>query len=112
MSDNPPIRIYVNQTEYRIENVPHLEITETVLVHSSIVVHCDIVNNDYSEDSKVLYTSVPNKLFGQLIDTPPKKFIFLKTLDTEFSHIEVWFTNQNSKLLKIEDKINITLVIN
>ena len=47
MSDNPPIRIYVNQTEYRIENVPHLKITETVLVHSSIVVHCDIVNNDY-----------------------------------------------------------------
>ena len=38
--------------------------------------------------------------------------MFLKTVDSEFSYIEVWFTDQNSKLLKIEDKINITLVTN
>ena len=61
---------------------------------------------------RVLYTFVPNKSFGQLLDIPPKKFIFLETFDSEFSYIEVWFFDQNSKPLKIEDKINITLVIN
>ena len=44
------------------ENVPHLEITEVVLVH------CDIVNNDYQQDSRVLYTFVPNKPFGSLLE--------------------------------------------
>ena len=43
------------------ENVPHLEITEVVLVH------CDVVNNDYQQDSRVLYTFVPNKRFGNLL---------------------------------------------
>ena len=88
------------------ENVLHLEITEVVLIH------CNIVNNDYQQDSRVLYTFVPNKSFGQLLDISPKNFIFLKTFDSEFSYIEVWFTDQNSKPLEIEDKINITLVIN
>ena len=55
------------------ENVPRLEITEVVLVH------CDIVNNDYQQDSRDLYTFAPNKLFGQLLDISPKHFIFLKT---------------------------------
>ena len=51
-------------------------------------------------------------LFGQLFDISSKKFIFLKTFDSEFLYIEVWFTDQNSNHLGIEDKINITLVIN
>ena len=55
---------------------------------------------------------VPNKLFGQFLDISPKNFIFLKTFNSEFSYIEIWFTDQNSKLLQIEDKINIALVIN
>ena len=88
------------------ENMPHLEIIEVILVH------CNIVNNNYQQDSRVLYTFVPNKSFGQLLDISPKNFIFLKTFDSEFSYIEVWFTDQNSKPLEIEDKINITLVIN
>ena len=88
------------------ENVSHLKITEVVLIH------WNIFNNDYQQDSKVLYTFVPNKSFGQLLDISPKNFIFLKTFDSEFSYIEVWFTDQNSKPLEIEDKINITLVIN
>ena len=51
------------------ENVPHLEITEVVLTH------CNIVNNNYQQDSRVLYTFVPNKSFGQLLDiSPPKNF--------------------------------------
>ena len=88
------------------ENIPHLEITEVILVH------CNIVNNDYQQDSRVLYTFVPNKSFGQLLDISSKKFIFLKSFNLEFSYIEVWFTDQNSKPREIEDKINITLVIN
>ena len=88
------------------ENVPHLEITEVVLAH------CNIVNNDYQHDSRALHAFVHNKSFGQLLDVSPKMFIFLKTFNSEFPYIEVWFTDQNSKPLEIEDKISITLVIN
>ena len=59
-----------------------------------------------------MYTFVPNKLFGQLLNISPKNFIFLKTFDSEFLHIAVWFTDQNSKPLETEDKISIPLVIN
>ena len=59
-----------------------------------------------------MYTFIPNKAFGQLVDISPENYIFLKTFYSEFSYIEVWFTDQNSKLLHIEDKIGITLVIN
>ena len=87
------------------ENVPHLEITEVVLVH------CNIVNNDYQQDSRVLYTFVPNKLFGSLLEISPKNHIFLKTFSSEYSEIKVWFTDQNGKPLEIEDRINLTMVI-
>ena len=87
------------------ENIPHLEITEVVLVC------CNIANNDYQHDSRVLYTFVSNKLFGQLLDISSKKSVFLKTFNSEFSCIESSFTDQNSKPLEIEDKVNITLVI-
>ena len=63
------------------QNVPHLEITEMILVQ------CNIVKNDYEQDSGVLYTFVPNKSFGQLLDISPKKFIYLKTFNSEFSYI-------------------------
>ena len=59
-----------------------------------------------------MYKVVPNKSFGQVLDISSKCFIFLKTFDSEFSYIELWFTDQNSKSLEIEDKVNITLVIN
>ena len=88
------------------ENVPQLEITEVVLIH------CNIANNHFQRNSRVLYTFVPNNSFGQLLDISPKSFIFLKTFDSEFSYNEVWFTDQNSKPLGIEDIIKITLVIN
>ena len=137
MADNPPIRIYVNKIENRIifktktwyylqllmremfklfwcsknkitkiengENVLHLEIFEVVLVH------CNIFNNDFWQDSRVLHKFVPNKSFGQLLDISPKHFIFSKTFNSEFSYIEIWFTDQKFKPLEIEDKINITL---
>ena len=74
--------------------------------------YSNIFNNDYQHDSRVLYTFVLNKLFGQLLDILPKKIIFLKNFSLEFSYIVVLFTDVNFKLLVIEDKINITLVIN
>ena len=73
--------------------MPHLEITEVVLVH------CNIVNKDYKQDSRVLYIFVPNKPFGNLLEIYPKNHIFLKTFNSEF------------KAVKIEDIINLTLVI-
>ena len=87
------------------KNVRHLEITEVVLVH------CDIVNNDYQQDSRVLYTFVPNKPFGSLLEISSINHIFLKTFNSEYSEIKVWFTDQNSKPLKTEDRINLTMVI-
>ena len=87
------------------ENVLHLEITEVVLVH------CNIVNNNYQQDYRVLYTFVPNKPFDSLLEISPTNHIFLKTLNSEFRNIEVWFTDQNSQPLELDDRINLTLVI-
>ena len=79
--------------EKNAENVPHLEITEVVSVH------CNIANNDYQQDSRVLYTFVPNKPFGSLLEISPANYIFSKTFNSEFQTIEVWFTDQNSQPL-------------
>ena len=78
--------------------MPHLEITEVVLIH------INIVNYDCQQDSRVFVYFVPNKSFGQLLDISSKNFIYLKIFDSEFSCIEVCFTDQNSKPLEIEDK--------
>ena len=83
------------------KNVPHLEITEVVLINYNIV------NDDYQLDLIVLYTFVLNKSFGQLLNILPKSAIFLKTFNSKFSQIEIGFTDQNSRPLEIEDKINI-----
>ena len=85
--------------------MPHLEIKEVVLVH------CDIINNDYQQDSRVLYTFVPNKPFGCLSEISPTNHIFLETFNSEYDEIKVWFTDQNSQPLEIEDRINLTMVI-
>ena len=137
--DNPLIRIYVNKIENRIafkikngyylelltretmkllgsaenkinkdkngENVPYLEIFELVLVH------CNLVNNDYQQDLRILYTFVPNKTFGSLLEILPTNHFFLKTFNSEFQEIKIWFTDQTSEPLELEDKINITLII-
>ena len=136
--DNPSVKIYVNKIENRItfrikhgyslelltpetmkllgntENkitkdrilrlITHLGVTELVLVH------CNIINNDYQQDSRALYRFVPNKPFGSLLEISPTNHIFLKTFNSEFLDIEVWFTDQNSQSLEIEDRINLTLV--
>ena len=137
--DKPSVQIYVNETENRVtfkikngyslerltpetmkllrstenkitkdkngENVPQLEITEVVLNH------CDIVSNDYQHDSRVLYTFVPNKPFRSLLEISATNHIFLKTFNAEYDGIKVWFTDQNSKPLEIEDRTNLTMVI-
>ena len=78
--------------------MPHLEITE-------VLVHCNLVNNDYQQDSRPLYIFVPDKSFSKLLDISLKNFIFLKTFDSECWYFEVWYTDQKSKPLGIEDKI-------
>ena len=87
------------------ENVPKVESFEAVLVH------CNLVNENYQQASKVLFTFVPNNQFGQLIDISPHSLTLLNTANTEFSFVEVWFTDQNSKQLEIEDNFNMTLII-
>ena len=87
------------------ELVPKLDVVEVVLVQ------CNLVNNSYQQASKVLFTFVPNKQFGQLITITPHSPTLLKTSNAEFSFIEIWFTDQNSRPLEIEDNVNITLII-
>ena len=81
------------------EIVPHLEIIELVLVH------CNLGNNDYHQDSRILYTFVPNKTCGSLLEISPSNHVFLKTFNSEFTEIKVWFTDQKSRPLEVEDKI-------
>ena len=85
--------------------MPELETVEVVLVHSNLV------NNSYQQVSKVLFTFLPNKLFGQIITITPHSPTMLKTTNAEFSFIEIWFTDQNNRPLEIEDNVNITLII-
>ena len=65
------------------ENVPHLEIVKLVFVH------CNLFNNDYQQDSRILYTFVPNKPFGSLLEITPTNRNFLKTFNSEFQEIKV-----------------------
>ena len=85
--------------------MPHLEITEVVLVHYNTV------NNDYQKDSRVLCAFVPNKLFLSLLEISPTNHIFLKTYNSEYDEIIVWFTRQNNQPLEVEDRINLTMLI-
>ena len=85
--------------------VPRIETVEVVLVH------CNLVNSNCQQASKVLFTFMPNKQFSQLITITPHSPTMLKTTNAEFSFIEIWFTDQNNRPLEIEDNVNITLII-
>ena len=87
------------------EDVPRLESAEVVLVHYNLV------NNNYQQESKVIFTFVPNKQFGQLITNGPHSLIVLNATNIEFSSIEVWFTEQKSKQLEVEDNVNRPLIL-
>ena len=139
LTENPPIQIYPNKIKNRIvfkiktgyklelltpetmkllgntkkdvdsdknsENVLKLESVEVVLVH------CNLVKNDYQHSSDVLFSFVPKKQFGQLINISPNTLSMMNTVNTEFSFVEVCFTDQVSKPLEIEDNVNLTLTI-
>ena len=87
------------------QDVPRLESAEVVLVHYNLV------NNNYQQASKVIFTFVPNKQFGQLITNGPHSLIVLNATNIEFSSIEVWFTEQKSKQLEVEDNVNRPLIL-
>ena len=76
-----------------------------------MLIHCSLVNNNYQQNYLILYTFVPNKAFGSLLETSPSSYIFLKTFNSEFQEIKVWFIDQTSKPLEVEDKINLTMII-
>ena len=139
LTKNPPVQIYPNKIKNRIvfkiktgyklgflttetmillasrkkdvdkekdgEIVPKLESVEVVLVH------CNLVKNDYQNTSKVLFSFVPNKQFGQLINLLPHSLTMMNIVSAEFSFVEVWFTDQASKSLEIEDNVNLTVII-
>ena len=84
---------------------PKLESVEVVLVH------CNLVKNDCQHASKVLFTFAPNKKFGKLLNISAHVFTMMNTTNTEFCSVEVWFTDQSSKALEIEDNVNLTLII-
>ena len=75
-----------NETKLK-QNVPHFENTEVVSIH------CNIVSNGYQQDSRVIYTFVPNKPFGNFLHVP-KNFIAFKTYKSEFQTMEIWFTDK------------------
>ena len=97
---------YIIDADKNSKNVPRLENVEVVLVHYNLV------NNAYQQHSRVLFTFVPTKQYGQLISISPHLLVFFKTMNTDFSEIEVWFTDQNNNALEIEDNVNISLIIN
>ena len=87
------------------KNVPQLDQVNYVLLH------CNIVQNDYLQNSKLIYEFVPDKTFGQLISVKPPVFIQCKTADFTIDSIEIWFTDQDNNPLQIQDKISVTLII-
>ena len=90
------------------ENDRNFEISK---IPEVVLVHCNIVNNNYQRNSRVFYTFVLNKSFSQLLHISSNYFIFLKKFNSEL-YIEVWLTDKNSNFLEIEDKTSITLVVN
>ena len=88
------------------------KVRQIKIITKLVSIYCNIVNNDYHQDSRVLDTFAPNKSFGQLLDISQKNFIFLKPSYSKFSYIELWFTDQNSKPLELKSQTNIILVIN
>ena len=87
------------------ENVPKGKITEVLSLY------CNIVNNNYSQTLKVLFTFVPNKAFGQLINISQHILTILKTLSSEILFTKIWLTGQTKKPFEIEDKVNMALII-
>ena len=136
IADNSPVQIYVNKikiriafkikTGYKLELLPietmQLLGSSKKVIHKNkdgeivsrletvevVLVHCNLINNNYQQASKVLFTFVPSKQLGQLITITPYSLSMLKTTNAAFSFIEIWFTHQNNRPLEIEDNVNVT----
>ena len=76
-----------------------------------VLVHCNLVKNDYQHTSKLLFAFVPNKQFGHLINISPHSLAMMNTVNTKFYAVEVWFTHEISKAIEIEYNVNLTLII-
>ena len=139
LADNPPIQIYTNKIKnrfiFKIKTAYKLELLskETMRLLGSTeqdiakdengetrpkvetvdvaLMHRNVFNNNYQQASKVLFTFVPDKQFGQLITISPHSLTMLETTNAEFPFIELWFTDQNNRPLEIEDNVNITLIV-
>ena len=139
MTENPPAPIYPNRIQnrivFKIKKGYKLELLtpETIRLLGSTkkkgekdkdgknvsklesvevnIVHCNFIKYDCQHTSKVLFTFVPNKQIGQLINILPHSLTMMNTVNTEFSSVEVWFTDQVSKALEIEDNVSLTLII-
>ena len=72
--------------------------------------YCNLVKYYYQHTPKFFFTFVPNKQFGQLINISPHSITMMNTVNIEFSSVEVWFTDQVSKALEIEDNLSLTLI--
>ena len=137
LNENPPIHICINRinnrlvfkikNEYKLklqrpetmklfastkdfigktkngENEPSLEVVE---VQSNL-----IVDNQCQQKSNILYTFTPNKYFGYLLNVESNNLVFLKTYNTDFDDSTVTLTNEDGRLLVIEDKVNFTLLV-
>ena len=138
LTENPPMQIYPNKikskivfkikTNYTLElltletmgllgstkkdvdknkdgkNVPKLMSVEVLLIH------CNLTKNYHQHTSKLLFTFVPNKQFGQLINVSPHSLTMMNTVNTELSSVVVWFIDQASKALESKDNVNLTLI--
>ena len=87
------------------------EIVQILEAFEVVLAHCNLVNNNYQQASKGLFTFVPNKQFGQLITIKPHSLTMLKTTNAEFSFIEIWLIDENNRPLEIKDNVNITFII-
>ena len=74
--------------------------------------HCNLVNNQYQQKSEILYIFTSNKSYAYFLNVEPSILVYLKTYNTEFDELIVTFTDQNGRPLEIEDKVNLTLLIN
>ena len=87
------------------ENVSSHEVVEVVLLQ------CNLIDNQYQQKTEVLYAFTANKSYAYLLNVETSNLVFLKTYNTDFDEIIITFTDQNGKPLEIEDKVNLTLLI-
>ena len=97
------MRVIVIDKDEISENIPKLESAEVVLMH------CNGVKNDYQQASKMLFSFVANKQFGQLINISSYSLKMLNAMNRNFLFIDVLSTDQNSRPVEIEDNMHFVI---